>query len=127
MVITLYAGIFGIFYLVLSFLTIQGRFRYHVSLGDGENQELLKRIRAHGNFFEYVPFALFLIFMVELEQSPEWMIHVLAIILIIGRILHAFGLYRPNSVNKGRMIGMILTFTTILIASVLCIRSYFIF
>ena len=62
MIISLYAGILALIYIGLSGYVIQGRFKNKVSLGDNNNADMQKRIRVHGNFAEYVPLALFLIF-----------------------------------------------------------------
>ncbi|EOD81422.1 membrane-associated protein [Grimontia indica] len=90
-----------------------------MALGDGNEKLLNKAIRAHGNFAEYVPFALLLLLMVELQleqQSPY--LHVLGITLLVGRLLHAYAVSQPNEPLKFRVYGMLLTFL-VLIASAL--------
>jgi uncharacterized membrane protein YecN with MAPEG domain len=56
----LYAGLLALLYLVLSYRIVVLR-RNKVSLGDGGNPILQRRIRAHGNFSEYVPMILIML------------------------------------------------------------------
>ncbi len=127
MVTTLYAGILGIIYIALSCFVIRGRLQNKINIGDSGNDEMLKRIRLHGNFIEYVPLALILIFLAEQEGVSEKLIHALGFALVMGRIMHPLGLYNKIGVSFMRSGGMILTFLVILVAAGFCIRSYFIF
>jgi hypothetical protein len=127
MVTTLYAGILGLIYIGLSFYVIRGRFKNQVSLGDAGNADMLKRIRIHANFIEYVPIALLLLVLAEFEGTSEILIHGLCSALIIGRISHAFGVMMKDGASLWRGGGMILTFLVIAITSVICIQSFFIF
>lgn len=127
MVTTLYAGILGILYIILTFFTIKGRFKHQVALGDGGNDDMFKRIRIHGNFAEYVPIALLLLFLVELEGGSENLIHGLGALLIFGRVVYSLGLYGFKFVPMGRQIGMVSTVVMILASSILCVKAYFIF
>ena len=63
----MYAGIFAIFGLVLSFRAGGYRGTAGVSLLFGEpvNWELAERVRAHQNFLEYVPILLILMGLIE--------------------------------------------------------------
>ena len=63
----------------------------------------------------------------EVEGAAENIIHGLGILLVMGRILHPFGILFKFGPSIGRTGGMILTLIVILTASVLCIKSYFIF
>lgn len=126
MVTTLYAGILGLLYIALSAYVIKGRFKHEVSLGDAGNNDMIKRVRAHGNFIEYVPLALVLIILAEFEGTSELIIHGLGIFLVIGRLMHACGLLGKNSNSIARRGGMVVTFTVIAVASLLCISSFFI-
>ena len=76
-------------------------------------------IRMHGNFAEYVPFALLLLFMLDSTRFSPVMIHVLGIMLVVGRIAHAIGFSKSSYFTPGRGIGVVLTLLTILITAVL--------
>ena len=54
----LYAGILVVIFFVLSMRVINNRVRAQVNLLDGRDEALTRAMRAHGNFAEYVPFAL---------------------------------------------------------------------
>ena len=54
----IYAGLLAIVYFLLSWRIISMRGPGGPSFGDGGDPVLLRRIRAHGNFAEYVPFLL---------------------------------------------------------------------
>ncbi len=120
----IYAAILGLFFIFLSFRTIGIRRNAKVLIGDGDNQLLQRAIRVHGNFAEYVPIALILIFFLETQISSKIVIHLLLIALIIGRVIHFYGVRQVNENLKFRVAGMVITFTTIIIASVSLIISY---
>lgn len=120
---TFYAGVLGLFYVALSFRVIGLRRKYKIGINHGQEKELARAIRVHGNFAEYVPLALFLILLLELNQTADWLLHIFGSMLFIGRILHALGLDKSAGTSIPRFIGMILTFLTILGASVINIAS----
>jgi len=127
MVTTLYAGILGLIYVGLSAYVIKGRFQYRVSLGDGGQEALTRRIRAHGNFIEYVPFAVILIILAEFEGISEMTIHGLGGFLVLGRFMHIMGVVYPQTSFICRRGGMVITFGVIVLSSILCVKSFFIF
>ncbi|MBC7752283.1 MAG: MAPEG family protein [Candidatus Saccharibacteria bacterium] len=116
----LYAGILALLYLVLSYRIIVLR-GHGVSFGDGGNPVLLRRIRAHGNFSEYVPLILILIGILELSHLPSILLHVLGATLVIARLLHGYALSFKESFKFGRFWGTALTFMLLLVCGLLCI------
>lgn len=120
-IVAFYAGILGLLYLPLAANVIRIRRTDSISLGDGGNPLLERRIRAHGNFAEYVPIALILIALAETGGSPSWLIHVLGIALITGRALHAVALTSLTPRSIARVGGMVTTLNVIGIAAVACI------
>ena len=126
MVITFYAGLLGLFYVFLSLNVVRGRFKNRISLGDSGNEDMLKRIRIHGNFMEYTPIALILIFFAEWQGAPAILIHILGTALFLGRLMHPVGILLKDGASIGRTGGMILTLSVILIAAFTCVfGSYF--
>jgi uncharacterized protein len=79
-----------------------------VPIGTGEVPLLEARSRAHANFNEYVPIALVLMLLVELRQGPSPWLWAIGAALVIGRVIHPFGLERPMP-NPYRVGGMMLT------------------
>ena len=64
-VTSLYAGLLGLLFTVLSVRAIRLRSRYGLTLGT--SHRLVERaVRAQGNFAEYVPFALLMIALCEM-------------------------------------------------------------
>ena len=64
------------------------RVKTGIMLLHGEDEELLKRIRAHGNFTEYVPLALFGLAGMELVGAPGWLVLATGTALVAGRAVH---------------------------------------
>ena len=84
-----------------------------VSVGDGGNDRVIRRMRAHANFVETTPFALALVGLIELTGMGETWLPYVAALFILGRIAHAFGM-EPAGFTKGRPIGTIITLLTFL-------------
>lgn len=118
-VTTLYASLLGILLIFLSARVSRNRRRSKVSLGHGEDIVLVRAVRAQGNFVEYVPFALLLLFLLEIEVSELWILHLLGAMLLVGRLLHAYGVMQPVAVNFGRFWGTGLTWLMILVSALL--------
>ena len=83
----------------------QLRRAYRVSIGDGGNEALHRRIRAHGNYSENMPIVLILLALVELAGGDPRILWGAAIIFIVARLLHAFGMDRTPP-SRLRMVGM---------------------
>ena len=65
-IVLLYAALLGLILIYLSYRVVSYRVKYKIGIGDGGNTKLARAIRVQGNFVEYVPVALLLIFFVEL-------------------------------------------------------------
>ncbi|WP_268408509.1 MAPEG family protein [Alteromonas sp. a30] len=105
-----YGGLLAAVYVYLSFAVIFKRRKHMIGIGDGGKKDLSQAIRVHGNFMEYVPFAVILMLIAEINQMPHTLLHIVGAGLIIVRLLHAFGL--ANNVGKSwqRFVGVIGTF-----------------
>jgi uncharacterized membrane protein YecN with MAPEG domain len=91
----------------------QLRLRHKVSMGDAGNPQVAARMRAHANFVEYTPFFLILLALVELSQGSKTWLWGVAIVYILGRLAHPFGMDRPAP-SKLRVIGILLTWAVLL-------------
>jgi uncharacterized protein len=121
----IYAAIAALLVTVLSFRVIFRRQSTKTGIGDGGDHELSKRIRVHANAIEYLPLGLILLMLVEWNQTLPMLVHGFGIALIIGRLLHAFGLSRTSGPSPGRVLGMIITLTTMLgMAALLLWQSF---
>jgi len=112
----LYAGILGIVFLVLSMRVVANRVRARVNLLDGGDEALTRAMRVHGNFAEYVPFALLLMALAEIQGGPGIFMHVLGTVLIVCRLCHAYAITATTGQNPFRQIGVVGTFGVILVA-----------
>jgi len=109
-----YAGLAALLFVFLSARVIGARRSARVDLGDGGNRALLRRQRAHGNFAEYVPLAIVLMALAELQGTPTLVLHLIGVILIAGRLVHAYGVSQEPEPIKLRTLGMTLTFIALI-------------
>ncbi|HXG28819.1 MAG TPA: MAPEG family protein [Nevskiales bacterium] len=116
----IYAGLLAIWFLILSYRVVQQR-GHGVSLGDGGDAALLRRIRGHGNFAEYVPFILLMMALLEIGGQKTWVLHALGVTLLIARVLHGYALSYTESWKFGRFYGTLLTFILLPVAGGLCL------
>jgi len=118
MVTSLYLGILGLLYFWISIETIKGRRANKVSLGAGENNEILHLVSAHSNFASYTPFFLFSLFLLEHQTVSLYAIHALAVVFVLGRVLHYLTMRNQEKTFKYRKAGMMLTLWPLIIVSV---------
>ncbi len=114
----LYASLLAVLFLLLAMRVSLRRRAAGIDLGEGGDEELLRRVRAHGNFAEYVPYALLLMAMAELGGAGHILLHILGIMLVLGRLLHAWGIGAGSTPARG--LGMLLTFAVFGAAGVVC-------
>ena len=82
-----------------------------ISIGDGGNDLLSRRMRAQLNFAENVPLALVLFAAIELSDKGDQWLAIVAGVFMLGRVAHGLGM-DGTSFGVGRAIG---TATTMLI------------
>ncbi len=109
------ASVLTILFIKLSFAVIGLRRKNRVGLGSGGHEDLERAIRAQGNFAEYVPFGILLIACLELNGAPWWLVALPGLALILGRLIHAKGMQVPPPDFSQRVLGMKLTFTTLIV------------
>jgi uncharacterized membrane protein YecN with MAPEG domain len=80
----------------------------------GDDDALLRLMRAHGNFVEYVPLALLALAGAEIAGAEPWLVGASGAVLLLARTIHYFGL-RTAADSKGRAIGAGLTSATMLV------------
>jgi uncharacterized membrane protein YecN with MAPEG domain len=122
MITIIYTGLLGLLFIALSIYVVMGRIKYRISIGNGDNPDMAKRVRVHGNFAEYVPFGLLLLLLVDYCEYGPWIIHLLGLALLGGRVLHALAL--PSDNFTLRKIAMFLTFGMFVISSLLLIWRF---
>jgi uncharacterized protein len=92
-----YGALFALIYVGLSVWVSGGRATFRVIHGDGGSERLARRIRAHANFAEYVPFILLLAALLEASGSDRFTMNALLFPLLIARIVHPFGIVAPEN------------------------------
>ena len=118
MITGFYTAVLAVMLVGLLTGVILRRWKYKVGLGDGGIPQLIKAIRAHGNFVEVVPFLLIEMFILESQGGEEWAVHAFGITIIISRLMHAYGIYHRSGVSWGRTGGMVLTQGLLLVGAV---------
>lgn len=123
------ASVLALIYIFLSFYVIQLRRKYSLGIDDGGKDDLTRRIRMHANFSEYVPLALILLLITEINSASDWVLIGCGVLLVAGRVSHAYGLgaaeLRDKPVLIFRMAGMIMTFISIITLAVTNIIASF--
>lgn len=123
-VTALYAGLLGLILLGLSVGVINQRRRARIGVGHGGDERLERWTRIHGNFAEYVPLALVLLALIELQGATSWLLHGLGAALVVGRLAHAQGLAGSAAESPGRAFGVLATFVVIFAASVMALVGF---
>ncbi|HEY8248307.1 MAG TPA: MAPEG family protein [Hyphomicrobium sp.] len=116
-----YAALLAVLFLFLSVRVIGWRRERRVEFGHGEDIELLRRMRVHANFAEYVPFTLLLMALAESMAPPHLLLHLAGLLLVAGRLLHAYGVSQSPAVMRYRIWGMWLTFIALGLAALICL------
>jgi uncharacterized protein len=117
----LYVALATLLVLILSSRVSLRRRLLRVSLGDGDDKELRKRIRAQANAIEYLPLGLLLLLCLEWNQTLPVILHACGIVLIAARTLHAYGLSRTGGTSPERFAGTGLTWLVMLAMALLLI------
>jgi uncharacterized protein len=120
----LYAGLLGLVAFGVAFPAGRLRGRLNIPVGDGGNPDLLCAMRRHANFVEWVPLALILIALLELNGVSTTMIHVFGTVLVVSRIAHAVGLRSDTMKSVPRLLGATGTVLVTVVASVWLILLY---
>ncbi len=82
---------------------------------------LQRKVRAYGNFAEYVPLGLLFVVALELMHSPNWLIWLQGGVLTVARIAHAWGLIKTYGPSPGRATGFFLTWFVYIVGSLACV------
>ncbi len=123
-VTALYAALCAILVLALALRAIVLRWQTKTGIGDGGDRRLARAIRIHGNAVEYVPVALILLLVAELDHAPAVLLHGCGAALVAARIAHALGLARTAGVSIGRSVGIGVTFGVIAVLAAFDIAAF---
>ncbi len=84
-----------------------------ISIGDGGNDALVRRMRAHANYTEFTPFVLILIGAIELAGKGGKWLAIAGGIYMLARVAHGIGMDSGDE-NPLRMAGIIVTMLTLI-------------
>jgi uncharacterized membrane protein YecN with MAPEG domain len=115
----LWAGLNLLILLVLSLLVVRQRTKHKIQFGDGGEPELAQAIRAFGNAAEYIPAGIVGIAVLALAGANVIAIHVIGLVLLLGRLLDAIGLSRGAGWSALRSAGMVLTWVGYIFSAVM--------
>ena len=116
-----FAALLGLLCVGLSVNVVRFRWKHRLLLGVHEDKDMVRAVRAHGNFTEYAPLGLLLLALVALVGGSGPLVTVLGALLTIGRLSHAYSILVAESRYKTfrwRSVGMIGTFGAILAAAI---------
>ncbi len=115
----LYAGILALIIVALGINVTVHRVKLKVPLGDGGNPQMLRMIRLHGNAIEYLPLALVLMLVYEINGGWHTALHIIGIALIAARLIQTMAMWSTEMPRPGRGIGQTVTWLSIAALAVL--------
>ncbi|MBN7770168.1 MAPEG family protein [Marinobacter daepoensis] len=119
-VTAVFAAVTGLLLLVLSAQVVKFRLKYRKGLGVTDDPEFEAAVRAQANLVEYAPLGLIMLAIAELNGVSGALIYWTGMALVVGRILHAWGMINgKGGPHLARMIGILLTWLAILVAALL--------
>lgn len=87
------------------------RTQENIMVGDGGNERVIRRMRAHSNFIESAPFVLILLFLLEAALGSSIWLWGAGAFYLVTRVAHAIGM---DGAKGARMIGAIGTLLSLL-------------
>jgi uncharacterized membrane protein YecN with MAPEG domain len=120
----IFVAIFVLMFVGLSLNVIRFRLSKKVSLGDGDDRDLRVAIRMHGNFAEYIPIALILLWCVEQFTYNSGLVLILGSILFVARLAHVVGMQNSKKYFVLRQIGVLATHGVLIVGSIHLVSHY---
>ena len=91
----------------LSFNAAYTRRKSGLAIGEGNNEKLIRAVRAHGNFSEFTPmFLISLVIVDQLSKNCDFVAY-LGSIFVLGRVSHAASMFLKKGIL--RVVGMMMT------------------
>jgi uncharacterized protein len=109
----LYGAILALIVVALAINVTMHRAKLRVPMGDGGNPIMLRMMRLHGNAVEYLPLALLLMALYEINGGSHVLLHIAGIVLIAGRALQTWNMWTTPIAGFGRIAGQSSTWLTI--------------
>lgn len=116
----IYAGLLGFLLVILSFNVMQNWVRV-TGHGHHTDRAMRRAERLLSSFVEYVPMGLLLLAFIELKGAPNIVLHILGIMLVVARLMHAYGSNDIAGAGLLRFLGSQLTFLMLALSSMACV------
>jgi uncharacterized membrane protein YecN with MAPEG domain len=121
MITAFYGALLGLFFTILTLrvLALRGITSLKwLAFNNFGAQALDRSVRAHGNFIEYVPMVLLMMYFAEAAELSPLRLHITGTTLLLGRVMHGicFGFLEFNM--PLRFGGMVLTLLALINISV---------
>lgn len=120
-IVGFYVGLNLLINLFLAYRVSGNRLRSNIMTGTGEDKALYNASRAHVTNVEYLPLGLAGLVMLHLLSGSIYVIHVVGLLLTIGRVLHAIGISKTSDSSPPRLVGTLLTWISQLVAGLACL------
>jgi uncharacterized membrane protein YecN with MAPEG domain len=102
----LYGGALGLLLVLLGSRVSLMRSRLRVGMGHGDDLDLARAIRVHGNAVEWILPMLLLFLVAELDGANRIFLHTCGLTFVVARVAHARGVSRTSKESPGRFWGM---------------------
>ena len=116
-----YAALLAVLFLVLSVRVIGWRREERTEPVRGEDAELIRRVRAQANFAEYAPLTLLLMALAEGLTTPSFLLHLAGLLLLAGRVLHAYGTSQSPPIMRYASYGTVMTLVALALLAIVCL------
>ena len=119
---TVFVAIFVLMSVPMAIAVGLRRAKTGILLLHGEDEDLLKRMRAHGNFTEFVPLALLALAAAELSGAAPGLLIGAGCVLIVARLMH-YATMRRSAGGVGRFLGAGLTSLTMVVLALVVLAQ----
>ena len=75
-IVSAYAALLALLFMALSIRTLRLRRQLRIAIGDAGNPAMLRAMRVHSNFAEYVPLSLLLVYFVEVQGAQATLVRI---------------------------------------------------
>lgn len=104
--------------LVMAMRVVDARRIAGVSIGDGDDPMLKRRMRGQANLAEYGPIGLILLAVAEIQGAAPWLLLPVAFAFICARAIHAYAFGFSDNLPKLRYWGTTITFLAIALLAI---------
>ena len=100
---------FAMLHVVLAVNVIRIRRRQKIAIGDQGHHELARAMRVQANFLEQSLFAIVMLIFLFM-QGGVLVANILSVLLLMGRVCHAYGMSQTSEDFRFRVAGMMISF-----------------